>query len=162
MEKRVVNINFTCEGFAFDATVDCTNSLKDSLIENYAPEETTEYRTNMELYCFDAPYWGHRFIHYEGEEGVVVNDKSPDELGLLHTVCNMDEIMEAARKWIHEEYSKQDKEFEDKDWFNACCLKCKHRRPILQGKACMCHILYNNKNAETNCGLVSKWLETRI
>lgn len=148
--KRVVNINFKCDGLDFDAAIDCNNVLKESLSQEYLPEETSEYRTNIEPYCFDRP-WGERFIHYEGATGVVVN----------HTVCDMDEIIAAAREWIKEEEEKEDAKFSDKPWFVSCCKECKYRRPILDGRCCCCHILYELNKAETNCGLVEEWLETR-
>ena len=162
MEKRIVNINFKCRGLIFDAAVDCNNALKKTLDKEYLPEEVSEYRTNIELYCMDMPKWGVRFIHYEGDEGVVVNDKSADFYGMYHTVCDMDEILKAASEWIDDEFEKEDAQFADKPWFNACCKECKYRRKILRNQAGHCHILYVQKNSETHCGLVQKWLETRI
>lgn len=159
-KKRVVNINFKCDGLDFDAAIDCNNVLKESLGHEYLPEETSEYRTNIELYCFDR-HWGERFIHYEGETGVVVNDREPDVFGHYHTVCNIDEIIAAAREWIKEEEDKEDAKFEKEPWFVSCCKECTYRRPILDGRRCYCHILYNLNKAETNCWLVKKWLETR-
>ena len=157
MVKRIVNVNFTCEGLRFDAAIDCDNALRESLFMKYLPEEISEYRTNIELYCFDIPQWGVRFIHYEGEPGVVVNDKASDVFGHYHTVCDMDEIMKAAHEWIAEEYSKQDAPFVGKPWFEACCKDCKYRRQILSVGATYCFVLYTMKKAETNCGKVKEW-----
>lgn len=158
--KRVVNINFKCEGLDFDAAIDCDNVLKETLKEEYLPEEISEYRTNIELYCFDRP-WDVRFIHYEGEYGVVVNDKEPDRFGHHHTVCDMDEIMTAAREWIKEKEEEEDAKFSDKLWYTACCKDCKLRRPIIEGKRTYCIMLYVAGKESMNCGLVKKWEETR-
>lgn len=157
--KRVVNINFKCEGLCFDAAIDCDNVLKETLGKEYLPEEVSEYRTNIELYCFDRP-WDVKFIHYEGDANVVVNDNNPDWFGHYHTVCDMDEIIAAAREWIKEEEDKEDAKFLDKPWFIGCCKDCKHRRKIINGERGCC-MTYVTGNAETNCGLVAKWLETR-
>lgn len=158
--KKVVNINFKCEGLDFDAAIDCDNVLKKTLKEEYLPEETSEYRTNIELYCFDRP-WGERFIHYEGEPGVVVNDKEPDRFGHYHTVCDMDEIMTAAREWIKEKEEEEDAEFADKPWYKACCKDCKFRHLIIDGKRTYCLMLYVADKESMNCSLVKKWAETR-
>ena len=158
--KRVVNINFKCEGLDFDAAIDCDNVIKETLGEEYLPEEISEYRTNIELYCFDRP-WGVRFSHYEGEPGVVVNDKEPDRFGHYHAVCDMDEIMTAAREWIKEKEEEEDAKFADKPWYMACCKDCKYRRLIIDGKRAYCIMLYVAGKESTNCGLVKKWMETR-
>ena len=160
MKKRIVNINFRCEGLDFDAAIDCDNVLKETLQEEYLPEEISEYRTNIELYCSDRP-WGHRFIHYEGDPDVVVNDKESDRFGHYHTVCDMNEIMTAAREWIKEKEEEEDAEFSDKPWYTACCKDCKFRRLIIEGKRAYCLMLYVAGNESTNCGLVKKWMETR-
>ncbi len=158
--KKVVNINFKCEGLDFDAAIDCDNALKETLGEEYLPEEISEYRTNIELYCFDRP-WGVRFIHYEGDPGVVVNDKEPDMFGHYHTVCNMDEIMAAAREWIKEKEEAEDAEHAGKPWYAACCKDCKYRRMVIGGRRGRCFILYASGKESTNCALVKKWMETR-
>ena len=161
MKKRIVNINFRCEGLDFDAAIDCDNVLKETLKEEYLPEEISEYRTNIELYCYNHDEWGHRFIHYEGDPDVVVNDKEPDRFGHYHTVCDMNEIMTAAREWIKEKEDEEDSEFADKPWYTACCKDCKFRRLIIEGKRANCLMLYVAGNESTNCGLVKKWMETR-
>lgn len=158
--KRVVNINFKCEGLNFDAAIDCDNAVKETLGEEYLPEEISEYRTNIELYCFDRP-WGVRFIHYEGDPDVVVNDKEADTFGHHHTICDMDEIIAAAREWIKENEEEEDAKFAGVPSYMACCKNCKNRRPIIGGKRAYCYILYVTGKTATNCGLVKKWLETR-
>lgn len=159
--KRVVNINFKCDGLNFDASIDCDNALKETLGQEYLTKEISEYRTNIELYCFDRKEWGVRFIHYEGYPGVVVNDRKPDTFGHFHTVCDMDEIMAAAREWIKENEEKEDEKFIDKPWYVSCCKNCKNRRPIIGGRRAYCYILYVTGKTSTNCGLVQKWIETR-
>lgn len=160
-DKRIVNVNFTCDGLHFDAAIDCDNASRESMFMKYLPEEISEYRTNIELYCFDAPKWGIRFIHYEGEPGVVVNDKEPDMFGHRHTVCDMDEIMKAAHEWIEEKYSDEDAQFAGKPWFEVCCKGCEWRRQIRSLGATKCAVLYVMKKAETNCGKVKKWKKDR-
>lgn len=157
MNERVVNINFACEGLEFDAAVDCQNALKTTLGEDYSPEEISEYRVNIELYCFSHPKWGVRYIHHEGEKGVVVNDVTHDRYGHYHTICDMDEIIKAAREWITEQYDKEDEPFKTKEWYAACCQDCQYRRPVLKGRACICLPLYKWKTEE-RCMKVKNWI----
>lgn len=160
MSKRVVNINYKCDGLSFDASIDCDNALKKTLGKEYMPNEVGECRTNIELYCFDHKEWGVRFIHYEGESGIIVNDKTEDPLGILHTVCDMDQIMAATREWIKEEYEKADSCRASESWYEACCRNCKFRRFVKDGKLNLCALLHE-KLATTKCCLVKTWLNTR-
>ena len=68
---------------------------------------------------------------------------------------------ELAREnsWKDEDFEKFDKEFEDKDWFNACCKDCKYRKMAYRGVKARCVILYEQKTAEKCCMKVAKWLE---
>lgn len=160
MNKRVVNINYKCDGLSFDASIDCDNALKKTLGKEYLPNEVGECRTNIELYCFDHKEWGVRFIHYEGESGIIVNDKTEDPLGILHTVCNMDQIMAATREWIKEEYEKANSCHANEPWYEACCRNCKYRMIFVDGKPYWCAALDKNIPT-TSCFLVKTWLKTR-
>jgi hypothetical protein len=55
MNKRVVNINYKCDGLSFDASIDCDNALKKTLGKEYLPNEVGECRTNIVAPC-DAIY----------------------------------------------------------------------------------------------------------
>ena len=172
--KRVVNINFKCEGLNFDAAIDCDNAIKETLGGGYLPEEISEYRTNIELYCFDRP-WGVRFIHYEGDPDVVVNDKEADTFGHYHTVCDMDEIMAAARKWIKEKEEEEDAKFsgvpptlklQRSDWRKKCCAQCKYQFIEFEGKKLPCSFSKSTDeevaefNEHNGCQGIREYLET--
>lgn len=68
---------------------------------------------------------------------------------------------ELAREnsWKDKDFEKFDKEFEDKDYFKACCKDCKYRKMVYRGVKTRCVILYEQKTAEKCCMKVVDWLK---
>lgn len=93
MNNRVVNIKFAVDGFKFDAAIDCEWSLHD-----YDWIEKSDKIVPVELYCYNHPEWDIYMLYLSGH-----NDQSSVNGFLIHTIVDINDIIEGARKWIEEQ-----------------------------------------------------------
>jgi len=86
---RVVNIQYRCCGYNFDAAVDCDWEL-------HCYDEKRNDVTPIELYNLDED-WDIRMI-YQSKR----NDQLERPLALNHTEVDWDNITKETRKWVRE------------------------------------------------------------
>ena len=87
--SRIVNIQYHCCGYKFDAAVDC-----DWILHCY--EETRNGVVPIEVYNLDED-WDIRIVYQRTR-----NDQNKSEYTINHTCVDWDNLLKETRKWVRE------------------------------------------------------------
>ena len=87
--SRIVNIQYRCCGYKFDAAVDCDWEL-------HCYNEKRNDVTPIELYNLDED-WDIRMIYQKKR-----NDQNKSEYAINHTAVDWDNLLKETRKWVRE------------------------------------------------------------
>ena len=87
--SRIVNIQYQCCGYNFDAAVDC-----DWFLHCY--DEKRNDVTPIELYNLDED-WDIRMVYQKNK-----NDQNKSEYAINHTCVDWDNLLKETRRWVRE------------------------------------------------------------
>ena len=86
---RIVNIQYRCCGYNFDAAVDCDWDL-------HCYGKKSNDVTPIELYNLDEG-WDIRMVYQKNQ-----NEQNKSEYAINHTCVDWDNLLKETRKWVRE------------------------------------------------------------